>query len=213
MLRSDDFRVLGKHARREPERARVVGGARPGLDQVDRGAQARHVGARALGDRVRFLVVGHQHELVLRPQGRQQVLGNPARQETDGSFGCGGSHAAALIHQRHHRGGRPASGRSEGSHRRATHRQRQGRHREGAQQQQDPLLELEPADLAAVDLGKEFDRREWDVPRAFAGEQVDQDRHTGGEQPEQEQRVEEAHRASSAKVPVESSHTSIAVTG
>jgi hypothetical protein len=79
------------------------------------------------------------------------------------------------------------------AHAGARHRQRQQRHGERAQEEQQPLLQAQPADLALVHLGQEVERGESHLARLPAREQVDQHRDRGGGEPEQEQRVEEVH--------------------
>ena len=96
---------------------------------------------------------------------------------------------------------------------RPAHRHRQRGERERAQQQEQPLLQLNAPDLAPVHFGEELERGELHLARALAGEEVNDDRDRGRRQPEQEEGVQEAQRGYSTKRWSESSHSSTRVTG
>ncbi len=189
---------FGQRPRRELERHGVVGGAGARYQRLDRAAQPSQIAAGSRGHRMDRLIVGHQQQLVLGAQGREQVLDHALRRGHQGpTRGPGRPHAAALIHQGHDAGGGTPMRAHAAAQRRARDRERQGGDRQGAQQQQQPLAQLEPANLALVDLGEELERGEAHLARAPPREQVDDDGDRGGRETDQKQRVEKAHRGRS----------------
>ena len=92
---------LGQGVRGERERHAVIGGARAGGECLGRAAQPAQVAARPRGDRVDRLVVGHEQQLVLGAQGREQVLDHaPCFGHQRAARRPRGPHAAALVHER-----------------------------------------------------------------------------------------------------------------
>ena len=71
-------------------------------------------------------------------------------------------------------------------------RQHEGDHQEGAHQQQQQVLELEPALMLAGGRDEIANRGEDDGRRLAPGQQMEQDGNPGGRQPEQRPGVEEA---------------------